>query len=162
MAYIWSIGSPAWMLTGAGPYGHEMMGMIVAMKLLQHLQNVAGDIEGTKPENAVGSGARKWADNQIENLPRPPDDLPPPQVCAEEICGTPSHCATTLEPHVEQVRTVSQSFLLLPVCRCIQRAVSFRWAENFCANLAILFVTGCKCVEGWEESIVMTLNHQIS
>jgi len=85
-----------------GPYGHEMMGMIVAMKLLQHLQNVAGDIEGTKPENAVGSGARKWADNQIENLPRPPDDLPPPQVCAEEICGTPSHCATTLEPHVEQ------------------------------------------------------------
>jgi len=72
-----------------GPYGHELMGMVMAYKILMELKDVLKELLKTA-----------MSPDSLQSKPFIPPPLPPPLVCPPSICLTPSHCATTMEPHV--------------------------------------------------------------
>uniref|UniRef100_A0A7S0WUK3 Uncharacterized protein n=1 Tax=Pyramimonas obovata TaxID=1411642 RepID=A0A7S0WUK3_9CHLO len=83
-----------------GPYGHEMMAMVFAYRFLQEFKRSAEELLEARPLGLMGEAVRRWADlYSAREFKMSEQPLPPPLACSAKYCGSPSICATTLEPH---------------------------------------------------------------
>ena len=96
---------------GAGPYGHDLFGRLIAHWLLEQLKQALHELADAAPAAVVAHTA-DWADGYAAGLAEPPTTLIGNGTTAYSHHG--SQCATTMEPHWTHTFTDESGQVLVP------------------------------------------------
>jgi len=101
---------------GAGPYGHDLFGRLIAHWLLQQLKQALQEISTAVPAGIAASDMKGWADGYAAGLPEPPKELLDKVFCADDApyCHQGAQCATTMEPHWTHTFTDQSGKVIVP------------------------------------------------